>query len=163
MKKCNGKTKDGSACRAAAGPSGFCFFHANPGRAKSLGKIGGLKNKRFTGVNLEVPENITASDLCRLEVQVLRGVLSGEIPERIATAAGKMFHLLLRHLPIAELERRIAVLEEDSRLASMSTDNLQTDVADNNQHESTDTPAGASERDSWEASSNADEEGDEKL
>ena len=76
-----------------------------------------------------------------------------------------MFNLLHRHLPTAELERRIAVLEENSRLDSMATDRIQIDVAENSTHDSTDTPAGVSERGSWEASnnSNADEEGDEIL
>ena len=165
MKKCNGKTKAGKSCRAPAGDGGLCYFHTYPDRAKSLGKIGGLKNKKFTGINLEVPDSITAADLCRLEVQVVRGLLSGEIPAREATAVGQMFNLLHRHLPTAELERRVARLEDRFRLDSMSTDVTQTDGAENNLHDFTDVPGGAPERDSGEASNNgnAGEDGDEKL
>jgi len=165
MKTCSGKTKAGKSCRAAAGPGGLCFFHANPDRAKSLGKLGGLKNKKFTGVNLEVPDSLTAADLCRLEVQVVKGLLSGEIPAREATAVGQMFNLLHRHLPTAELEKRVALLEEHYKSESMSTDMTQTDMAENKLHDFTDVPAGASERNSREASnrSNADEDGDENL
>jgi hypothetical protein len=122
MKSCSVKTKAGKPCRAAAGLGGLCFFHANPDRAKSLGQIGGLKNKKFTGVNLEVPDSITGGDLCRLEVQVVRGLLSGEIPAREATAVAQMLNLLHRHLPTADLERRIALLEEVSARVSMPID-----------------------------------------
>lgn len=104
MKACVGKTKAGESCRAAAGPGGLCYFHANPEAAKGLGQIGGMKNRKFTGFDMQVPDNITAVDLCKLDVQAVRGLLSGDIPAREATAVAQMFTLLHRHLPSADLK-----------------------------------------------------------
>ncbi len=165
MKLCSGKTKAGKPCRAAAGPGGLCFFHANPDRAKSLGQIGGLKNKKFTGVNLEVPDSITGGDLCRLEVQVVRGLLSGEIPAREATAVAQMLNLLHRHLPTADLERRIALLEEASQLVSMPIDVNQRDVAGNDLQDSRESEVRISDKGSKEASNTENDncDNDEEL
>ncbi len=165
MKLCSGKTKAGKPCRAAAGPGGLCFFHANPDRAKSLGQIGGLKNKKFTGVNLEVPDSITGGDLCRLEVQVVRGLLSGEIPAREATAVAQMLNLLHRHLPTADLERRIALLEDASQLVSMPIDVNQRDVAGNDLQDSRESEVRISDKGSKEASNteNDNYDNDEEL
>jgi len=128
--QCSGNTKAGKPCRAAAGVGGLCFFHKNPDRVKSLGQIGGLKNKKFTGVSLDVPDSITATDLCRLEVQVVKGLLSGEIPAREASALAQMFTLLHRHLPTADFDRRIAHLEASGPVTKLIDVN-QHDVANN--------------------------------
>jgi hypothetical protein len=154
MKLCSDKTKAGKSCRAAAGPGGLCYFHANPESAKRLGQIGGLKNRRFTGVDLQVPDNITTSDLCKLEVQVVRGLVSGDIPAREATALAQMFNLLHRHLPSADLEKRIALLEESAGQVSMPIDVSEAHVAENDSHESTDSPLNTSDTVSERASDN---------
>ena len=39
--RCQGRTKSGKPCRAAATAGGLCFFHANPNKASELGRIGG--------------------------------------------------------------------------------------------------------------------------
>ena len=65
MQTCQGKTRAGAACRAPAGSGGLCFFHANPDSARTLGQIGGRKNRRSVGVDLQVPDNMTAADLSR--------------------------------------------------------------------------------------------------
>lgn len=114
MPACGAKTKSGELCRAPAGPGGLCYFHANPSDAKRLGQIGGIKNRRFTGIDLQIPDNITSTDLCRLEVKVINGLLSGDIPAREVTALSQMFNLLHRHHATAELEKRVASLEEAS-------------------------------------------------
>jgi hypothetical protein len=139
MKSCSGRTKEGKPCRAAAGPGGLCYFHANPETAKRLGQIGGMKNRKFTGIDLQVPDNITATDLCKLEVQVVRGLLSGDIPAREATAVGQIFSLLHRHLPTADLEKRIALLEEASGRVSIPTEVSEPPVAENDAHDSKDS------------------------
>ena len=54
---CKAKTITGKACRAPAGAEGLCFFHADPGRARSLGRIGGRKNRRTSMLDLQVPDN----------------------------------------------------------------------------------------------------------
>ena len=119
MSQCIGKTKAGKPCGAAASVDGLCYFHAHPEAAKRLGQMGGMKNKKFTGIDIQVPDNISATDLCKLEVQVLRGLMSGDIEAREATAMGQIFSLLHRHLPTAELEKRVAILEEAAGRASM--------------------------------------------
>jgi hypothetical protein len=154
MKLCGDKTKAGKSCRAAAGPGGLCYFHANPESAKRLGQIGGLKNRKFTGIDMQVPDNITAADLCKLEVQVVRGLLSGDIPAREATAVAQIFNLLYRHLPTADLEKRISLLEEAAGHVSMPTDVSEAHVADNDAHELTDSPVYTSDTVSEEASDN---------
>src|SRR5579864_3859369 len=130
MSQCIGKTKAGKRCRAAAGRSELCVLHRNPENPKRLGQIGGLKNRRFTGFDLQVPDDISATDLCKLEVQVIRGLLSGDIPAREATAVAQMCGLLHRHLPTADLEKRIALLEEAAARVSMSCDVSEPQVAE---------------------------------
>jgi hypothetical protein len=151
MKSCSGKTKAGKPCRAAAGPGGLCYFHANPETAKKLGQIGGTKNRKFTGFDMHVPDNITATDLCKLEVQVVRGLLSGDIPPRESMAVAQIFNLLFRHLPTADLEKRITFLEEASGRVSMPTDGSERDVAENDLQDSPETRVCISDTGSEEA------------
>jgi hypothetical protein len=153
MKACIGETKTGKSCRAAAGPGGLCYFHANPETAKRLGQIGGMKNRKFTGIDMQIPDNVTAVDLCKLEVQLIRGLLSGDIPAREATAVAQMFNLLHRHLPTADLERRIALLE-DAGHVSTPTDVSEAHVAANDAHESTDSTVYTSDTGPEEVSDN---------
>src|SRR5580704_10939429 len=44
--RCQGQTKTGKPCRAAATAGGLCFFHANPNKASELGRIGGRSKGR---------------------------------------------------------------------------------------------------------------------
>lgn len=111
MKNCKGRTKRGASCRAPAGPGGLCFFHANPESAKRLGKIGGQKNRR-SAVDLEVPDNLTAAGLCKMNIEVMRSLLAGDLHAREACAFVQLSNSLSRILPIADLEARLAVLEE---------------------------------------------------
>ena len=85
-----------------------------------------------------MPDNVTAADLCKLEVQVVRGLLSGEIPAREATAVAQIFNLLHRHLPTADLEKRIALLEETSGRVSAPIDGNQCHVSENHAQDSPD-------------------------
>lgn len=112
MQTCNGKTRTGAACRAAAGSGGLCFFHANPNRAKALGQIGGLKNRRSSVVDLQVPDHMTAADVCKVTAQGIRLLLSGELRAREAAALAQLCNSLYRVIPTADLEARVTVLEE---------------------------------------------------
>jgi hypothetical protein len=112
MQTCQGKTKTGAACRAAAGPGGLCFFHANPDSARALGQIGGRKNRRSAGVDLQVPDNMTAVDLRNVTVQAIRLLLSGELQAREASALAQLCNSLYRVIQTADLETRVATLEE---------------------------------------------------
>jgi hypothetical protein len=112
METCKGKTKTGIACRAPAGSGGLCFFHANPDSAKSLGQIGGRKNRRSAPVDLQMPDNMTAADLRKVTVQAIRLLLSGELQAREASALAQLCNSLHRVIQTADLETRVATLEE---------------------------------------------------
>ena len=109
--ECQGKTSAGDACRAPAGPGGLCFFHANPDSAKSLGQIGGRKNRRSV-VDLQVADNLTAADLRRVTGQAIRLLLGGELGAREGSALAQLCNSLHRVLQTADLEARVALLEE---------------------------------------------------
>lgn len=111
MANCKGKTKTGAACRAPAGADGLCFLHRNPDRVKSLGQLGGRKNRR-SAVDLEVPDNMTAANVSKVMVQAIRLLLSGELRAREASALTQMLNSLRRVIPTADLEARVALLEE---------------------------------------------------
>lgn len=111
MQTCQGKTRTGAACRAPAGAGGLCFFHANPDSARALGQIGGRKNRRSV-VDLEVPDNMTAADVCNVTGQAIRLLLSGELKAREASALAQLCNSMYRVLPTADLEARVALLEE---------------------------------------------------
>jgi hypothetical protein len=110
MQICKGKTKTDAACRAPASAGGLCYFHANPNRAKTLGQIGGRKNRR-SAVDLEVPDNMTAADLSKVTGEAMRLLLSGELGAREASAFAQLCNSLYRIIPAADLETRVATLE----------------------------------------------------
>jgi hypothetical protein len=110
MQTCKGKTRTAAACRAPAGSGGLCFFHANPDSAKALGQIGGRKNRRSV-VDLQVPDNMTAADVCKVTGQAIRLLLSGELRAREASALAQLCNSLYRVIPTAELEARVTILE----------------------------------------------------
>ena len=98
MQICKGKTKTDAACRAPASAGGLCYFHANPNRAKTLGQIGGRKNRR-SAVDLEVPDNMTAADLSKVTGEAMRLLLSGELGAREASAFAQLCKLFVPHHP----------------------------------------------------------------
>jgi hypothetical protein len=111
MQFCKGKTRTGAACRAPAGSKGLCFFHANPDRARALGQIGGRKNRRSV-VDLDVPDNMTASDVRNVTAQAIRLLMSGDMHAREAGALAQLCNSLYRVIPTADLETRVTMLEE---------------------------------------------------
>ena len=110
MQTCQGKTRTGAACRAPASAGGLCFFHANPDSAKTLGQIGGRKNRRSV-VDLQVPDNMSAADVRNVTVQAIRLLLSGDMHAREAVALAQLCNSLHRVIPTADLETRVTMLE----------------------------------------------------
>jgi len=110
MKVCQRKTRTGAACRGPASAGGLCFFHANPDSAKTLGQIGGRKNRRSV-VDLQVPDNMSAADLRNITAQAIRLLLSGEMHAREAVAVAQLCNTLHRGIPTADLETRVTMLE----------------------------------------------------
>jgi hypothetical protein len=111
MQHCQGSTKAGNPCKAAAGSGGLCFFHAHPEHAKALGQKGGRNNRRLP-LDLHVPNNMSATDLRDVTVQAIRLLMSGHMHAREASALAQLCNSLQRTLPTADLETRIASLEK---------------------------------------------------
>jgi hypothetical protein len=108
---CRAKNKKGEPCRAAAGAGGLCHLHANPDFARTLGQQGGRKNRRFNGVDVDVPENMNASDLVALTSRTIGLVLHGELQAREAGAVAQLINVQARIIPLLEHETRIGNLE----------------------------------------------------
>jgi hypothetical protein len=121
MQTCSAKTKTGVPCRAPAGANGFCFFHGNPDRAHLLGQIGGKRNRRTPVVDLEVPDNMTANDLRNLTGKAIRALLLGELTTRKAGALAQLCNSMHRMIPAADLEDRVAKLEQQLEERSSPT------------------------------------------
>jgi len=108
---CRAKNKRGEPCRAAAGAGGLCHLHANPDLASTLGRQGGRRNGRFSGVPIEVPANMTASDLNALGSRTISLVLSGDLKAREAGAVAQLINVQARIIPLVDFERRFADLQ----------------------------------------------------
>ena len=111
MQTCQSKTRTGTACRAPASAGGLCFFHANPDSAKALGQIGGRKNRRSV-IDLPVPDHMTAADVCKVTARAIRLLLSGDLRAKEASALAQLCNSLYKVIPTADLEARVALLEE---------------------------------------------------
>lgn len=111
--RCSGTTKSGRHCTAYALPNGLCFFHADPRRAKELGRQGGLKNKKQFSVqdDLEVPAPVTAEDVRMRLSDLFADVMNGRRDPRIATTAAFVSQYLLKAMELSALEGRIEQLE----------------------------------------------------
>jgi len=138
---CKAKTITGKVCRAPAGAEGFCFFHAHPDRARSLGRIGGSKNRRTPVVDLQVPDNMTATDLRNVTAGAIRSLLSGELGTREASALAQLCNSLYRVLPSADLEARLVKLEQ--QLAEQTSGRSIENEGGGNGGKRDDEPAGA--------------------
>jgi hypothetical protein len=111
---CKGKNAKGEACGAAAGPGGLCYFHANPDRAKELGRLGGQKNGHSTGTDIEVPAKMTLEDLPGITSKVIRAVFQGELKAREADAITKLIVVQRENLTSVDFEKRVAELERQA-------------------------------------------------
>ena len=82
-------------------------------------------------MDLEVPDNLTATGLCKMNIEVMRLLLSGELRAREACAFVQLSNSLSRIIPTADLEARLAALEEQiaqSRQTSRKEDNQPPDT-----------------------------------
>jgi hypothetical protein len=109
---CKGKTKAGAACRAPAGADGLCFFHADPDRARTLGQIGGRKNRSQLPDPRPAAGSLSAVDLRDILVEAIHDVRSKKITPRTAGALSQLCNAVIRVLPTADLEARLKHLEE---------------------------------------------------
>jgi len=114
--RCNGKSKSGGPCRAAATAGGLCFFHANPAKASELGRIGGRRNRYITGENLDpLPALDTALAVRDTVARLIQDVYAGKIQPRVASSLSPLLNLQLRAIETTELARRLAEVEKQLR------------------------------------------------
>ena len=131
MQRCNSKTKAGTPCGAPAGLGGQCFFHANPDRAHTLGRIGGLKN-RFQLLEPPPAASLSVVDLRDILAEAIRDVRSKKITPRTAGAVSQLCNSLHRVLQSADLETRLHRLEQQlterdvNKGGDMQSDNPRT-------------------------------------
>lgn len=111
MRRCSSKTRTGASCRAPAGPDGLCFFHAHPDLTHTLGQIGGQKNRSQV---CESPtlEPLSLANLLNILSEAIREVGSRKMTPRNAAALAQLSNSLHRVLPTADLESRVARMEQ---------------------------------------------------
>lgn len=121
---CSGKTTTGEACRApAVEGSDRCYFHADPSRARTLGRIGGSKNRA------QLPEPPAAGSLNIVNLRDIIGetiydVRAKKIGPRVGGALAQLCNAAHRILQTADLEARLARLEQ--QLAAQENETLVT-------------------------------------
>ena len=111
MKHCGGKTKTGVPCRAPAGPDGLCFFHAHPDLTHTLGQIGGQRNRSQVRESPTL-EPLSGANLLNILSEAIREVGSRKMTPRNAAALAQLSNSLHRVLPTADLESRLARIEQ---------------------------------------------------
>ncbi len=119
--RCCGQTKAGEPCRAAATAGGLCYFHANPAKARELGRIGGRMNHRPVVENsvTRYSSDAPADPLDRLE-HLYRGVESGQIAPDKSKAMLAITVQLLRYKQYHDLVERMARIEKLAQQQSQS-------------------------------------------
>jgi len=118
-RRCQGKTKAGKPCRAAATKGGLCFFHANPKKAAELGRIGGRsRGAARTQESDPLPPLDTAIGVRDTISQVIANILSGKVDPSVGSGIAPLLNLQLRSIDRTDLDRRLRLLEEEKREAA---------------------------------------------
>ena len=114
--RCKGRTKAGKPCRAAATDGGLCFFHANPNKASELGRIGGRSNRHAPAESGALPPLDTTVAVRDRGDRLFDDVMAGKVHPRVAAVLVSLLSLQMRAIYTADLEQRLAKLEQQSRL-----------------------------------------------
>jgi hypothetical protein len=110
--RCQGRTKGGKACRAAATAGGLCFFHANPNKAAELGRIGGSKKGHVVDTSEPRPTVDNAIAVRDLVARLIADVHAGKVHPKIAAGLAPLMNLQLRAIETSNLEVQLAQLEK---------------------------------------------------
>jgi hypothetical protein len=123
--RCKSRTKAGKPCGAAATAGGLCFFHANPNKAAELGRIGGRNNRHAAaGGGDPLPTLDNAVALRDTAARLIADVIAGKVHPRIAAGLAPLMNLQLHAIKTADLEQRLAKLEQQSELRDGHSDEL---------------------------------------
>ena len=111
--QCQKKKRDGKQCRARAlSDEEHCALHAEPGRAKELGSKGGRRRTVYRPDALkEFAAPKTAADVGDLLAESIIEIRAGKLDPKVANALGYLGTSLLRALEVADVERRLDLLE----------------------------------------------------
>ncbi len=121
--RCKAKTRAGKPCGAAATACGLCFFHANPDKARELGRSGGRKNRRSGSQNLDPSFTLdTARAIRDAGERLFKEVRAGEVTPRTAEALASILRLQGSVIPVTDLEQRVQELERQLAEKSKSGD-----------------------------------------
>ena len=122
---CKALTKKGKPCRAAAFSDGLCYFHANPHKAKELGRIGGMKNRHSVvdDYSAPLPHLDNALAVRDALARMIADLHSKKLHPRTAVGLATLAKTLLRAIEVVnanDMERRIAKLEQLVEAADLS-------------------------------------------
>ena len=116
--RCQGQTKSGKACRAAATAGGLCFFHANPNKAAELGRMGGRSRGRpFAEVPEPLPKLDKVDAVRDVAEKLIADVYAGRVQPRVAAGLAPLLNLQLRVVQATDFERGLAQLEKLAKRA----------------------------------------------
>jgi hypothetical protein len=82
------------------------------GKSVDLGQAGGRNNRRLA-VDLQVPDDLNATDLSNLTSRAMHLLLSGDLQPRVAIAFVQLCNMQLRLLQGTDLEERVATVETE--------------------------------------------------
>ena len=103
-RRCQAPTKSGKPCGAAPMEGGLCFLHANPNKARELGRIGGRKKHTFA---YATPESLAPLDNAVAVRDALArwipDLIAGKLPPKIATPLASLLNLQLRAIEAIEV------------------------------------------------------------
>jgi hypothetical protein len=121
--RCKSRTKAGKPCGAAATAGGLCFFHANPNKTAELGRIGGRGNRHTAaGSGDPLPTLDNAIAVRDAGGRMIADVLAGRLQPRVAASLAPLMSLQLRAIETADLEQRLAKLEQQKKLRDSASD-----------------------------------------
>jgi len=110
--RCQGRTKAGKPCRAAATAGGLCFFHGNPSQAAALGRIGGRSRRQAAGAGDPLPTLDTAIAVRHTIARLVEDLYSGKVRPSIGASIATLLNLQLRAIENTDLEEKFAKLQQ---------------------------------------------------
>jgi hypothetical protein len=125
IRTCKAANKQGLPCRAAAGESDYCYFHANPGVAAQVGHMGGRQNRHVVEGNATpLPALNSIASVQGALAQTIADVHARRLQPKTAAGLATLFSVLLRTFGPDHLEERLKKLEEiiNARDSGKSTD-----------------------------------------
>jgi len=95
-KRCQGVTRNGTACTAWAMEGGLCYFHANPDKAAELGRNGGRHRKHtYEQGTKDIAPPASAADVKRMLAETMAEVKAGKMDPKVASTVAYIATVLL--------------------------------------------------------------------